>query len=225
MEFKKSLRVIARKLWLVVLLVTIAASGTYYYSKYVMEPVYESHVKLYIMRIEGAESKALNYDDILVSLQLMQNYTEIIKSRTFISNVLNGLGISNIYGEDFADKIQVKLVSNTNIMDITVSDNDPVLAQKYAKYVGEVFVEKVKTLAKEDSISYVDEANLPQRPSSPNVMLYVALSSILALIVSISIIVLTDILNDSIKTVEEVEKRYGLKVLGTLPNFKLKTMK
>ncbi len=223
MEFQKSLRVVARKLWFIVLLVVLAASGTFYFSKYVMEPVYESHVKLYIMRIEDTGSQALNYDDILVSLQLMQNYSEIIKSRTFMDSVVKGLGIPDMDGETFVKQIDVKLVSNTNILDIIAYDNDPVLAQKYAKFVGEAFVAKVQTLVKENSISYVDEAYLPNTPSYPNVTLYVALSSILALIVSISVIILTDILNDTITSVEEVEKRFGLKVLGTLPNFQIKT--
>lgn len=217
MEIKKLVRIISKRLWFILLLVLIGALATYCYSTYVLEPIYESDVKLYVMCED--ESEVLDYDDILVSYQLMQNYIEIIKSRTFMQDVINKVNLNDASQEKFLKNVHVKIINETNIMDITVVHNDPLIAQKLAKTISDALIERVKTLSNNFTIAYVDEANVPNSPSFPNIKIFVGLSSALSLIIGVFITILTDIFYDTIKTVEEVEQRYGMEVIGTLPKF------
>jgi capsular polysaccharide biosynthesis protein len=218
-RFLSSLR---KKMWIIATVVLVSSVFTCFYTAYVIQPVYQSNVKLYILHNQVDGNQTLNYSDIMASRELINDYKEIINSDSVINEVLKNLNISNITTEQFAKKIKISSVNNTSVMEISVSDSSPVDAKHFADELSQVFVDKVKDLTNDDTISIVDYASLPDKPISPNIKLNTFLAGFLSLIVSISTIMALELLDDTIKTVDDVEKKYGLKVIGTVPNFNIK---
>ena len=68
-----------------------------------------------------------------------------------------------------------------------------------------------------DSVNTVEEGNLPTSPSSPNVKKNMMLGALLGLVISMGFIVLISILDDTVKTPDDVEKYLGLNVLTSIP--------
>lgn len=68
-----------------------------------------------------------------------------------------------------------------------------------------------------DSVNTVEEGNLPTSPSSPNVKKNMMLGALLGLVISMGLIVLISILDDTVKTPDDVEKYLGLNVLTSIP--------
>ena len=68
-----------------------------------------------------------------------------------------------------------------------------------------------------DSVKTVEEANLPDSPSSPSVMRNTLIVAILGILISAGIIILVFMLDDTVKTPEDVETYLGLNVLASIP--------
>ena len=68
-----------------------------------------------------------------------------------------------------------------------------------------------------DSVNTVEEGNLPTKASSPSVKKNMAIGALLGLIVSMGLTVLIYVLDDTVKTPDDVEKYLGLNVLTSIP--------
>ena len=71
----------------------------------------------------------------------------------------------------------------------------------------------------------VDFARYPKYPIKPRKSLIVALASVLALLVGVGLALITEALNNTFKTVDEVENKLNLPVIGILPKVKNKAIK
>jgi len=67
------------------------------------------------------------------------------------------------------------------------------------------------------TVEIIEEAEPPQRPSSPLVVLNIFLSVVLGLLAGVGLAFFVEYLDVSIKTVDEVEKYLGLPVLAVIP--------
>lgn len=218
---EKFLPSLYKRWWIITLVVIISTVFTYAYSKKAIKPIYVSNVKLYVIHNQVVNDKSLNYDDIMASRQLINDYKEIINSDSVISKVLSDFNASNVPIEQFQNKIGVSSVNNTSVMQISVSDTSPTLAKQYADDLSQVFIDKIKELTKDNTISIVDYASMPDKPYNSNSKIYTLLAAVLSFVVCVSVIVAMDLLDNTIKDAEEVEKNYGLKVIGIVPNFKI----
>ena len=71
-----------------------------------------------------------------------------------------------------------------------------------------------------ESVENVDGDNgaeLPKYPTGPNTKLNILIGFILGLVISISIIIIRFLLDDTIKTQDDIENYLGLSVLGLIP--------
>ena len=107
--------------------------------------------------------------------------------------------------------------ANTRILTIQVENEDPELAREIADAVRGSASETIKDIMKIDAVNTVEEANLPTAPSSPSVFRNTLLGGMLGIILAMGVIILIYILDDTIKTPEDVENYLGLNVLTSIP--------
>ena len=65
----------------------------------------------------------------------------------------------------------------------------------------------------------VDEANLPKEPASPSIIKWTVIGLLLGVFLCAMIIVIRFLLDDTIKTSEDIEKYLGLSTLALIPVF------
>ena len=68
-----------------------------------------------------------------------------------------------------------------------------------------------------DAVNVVETANIPDQKSSPNISKNGVIGGLLGVLLSVAIILIAYISNDTIKTQEDVERYLGLSMLGTIP--------
>lgn len=68
-----------------------------------------------------------------------------------------------------------------------------------------------------ESVNVVEEGNLPEKPSSPSAMKNTLIGGFLGCVLAVGIILLIYLLDDTIKTPDDVEKYLGLSVLASVP--------
>jgi capsular polysaccharide biosynthesis protein len=149
--------------------------------------------------------------------QLVKDYSELIKSRTVTSSVINELKLKDITPESLASKITVSSKNNTRIIEIKVQDGDPNNARAIADKVSNVFISKVIEIMNAQNVGIIDKAETPTNPVKPNKRMNVAIAFLIGIMAAVGLIFFLEYVDDTIKTNEDVEKYLGLTVLGTIP--------
>ena len=102
-------------------------------------------------------------------------------------------------------------------MTIAVENEDPELARDIADALRQTASNEIVDIMGIEAVNTIEEANLPTSPSSPSVMKNTALGGILGLVLSAGIIIIIFLLDDTIKTPDDVENYLGLSVLTSIP--------
>jgi len=139
MDLRRYLSVLWRGLWLLVL-GTVLAAGTSYMSSRSISPVYQASIKLLVT--QGSNTLISDqYSSLLSAERVAKTYADLIKTRPVLEQVGRTLGINASY-ESLARRVDVKLVRDTQLMQIFVEDTDPALARDLANAIADVFIQQ-----------------------------------------------------------------------------------
>lgn len=215
------------KIVIIILSGVVVACVAFLGTKLFITPTYDSTTKIYVVSQSNSNGN-LTYSDVQLGTQLTKDYMEMVKSRTVVESVIAELGLDISY-EEMCDKISVANTTDTRIMAITVSDENPKMAQDMANSLRVAVSEQIREVMRVDEVNVVDEANLPEKPSRPSAIKNFVIGGVVGVFVAVAIVVLIFVIDDRIKTQEDVEKYLQLSVLGTIPlveeKGKKKTMK
>lgn len=194
-----------------ILLGLLAFVGT----KLFITPMYTSTTKFYVLT-KTTDSGNVTYSDLQTGSQLTKDYAELVKSRPVLEEVVSVLNL-DMDTQELADKITVTTPTDTRVMSINVEDAQPKQARDIADAVRQAVGIQIQEIMDVDSVKTVEEANLPDSPSSPSVMRNTLIGAILGILISAGIIILIFMLDDTVKTPEDVETHLGLNVLASIP--------
>ena len=214
-----------KKRWLLIVSVTLMflIGGSVFVLFFGPVPQYQSSTTV-LVDYRASETEALTQNDINLSQKLVQTYTEIIKSLTILNPVIEEMDLS-LTPNELLKKISVSQVNETEIIKISVTDEDPILARDIANTLAETFSEEISHIMKVDSTSILDEAVLPTMPLAQNKVTKIAIAGILGMMVSVGLVFLFEYLDRSIKTADETEHLLGVPVLGVIPKSKVEGKK
>ena len=202
------------KIGLIVMVGVIFAAASICVSKFFITPQYESQTRLYVLSRQ--DQGQLTSGDMQASSLITKDYAELIKSRTVMNSVIKKEKI-DLTPEAMLKKIQVETKDDTRVVTIKVIDEDPYLAKDMANDVRHAAAEHIETVMDCDAVNVVDKANFPRKPCSPNVKKNGLVAGVLGILLTILVLLIRFITNDSIKTSEDVEKYLGVSTLGVIP--------
>ena len=206
--------ILISKLWLIILIGITSAIIGFAVSFFLIEPTYESTTKIYILNKN--DNQTVTYSDVQLGTQLTKDYSELINSRYVIEEVIQKLELGIDYS-DMKKKISVSSPADTRIVAITVSDHDPVVAMNIANAVRESASNHIRNVMDIDAVNIVESANMPTSKSSPSYFKAIIVSGLLGGILICAIILISYLMDDTIKTSEDVERFLGLSTLGIIP--------
>lgn len=194
-----------------ILLALVSFVGT----KLLVTPKYTSDTKIYVLTKQDSNA-GVTVNDLQTGTYLTKDYMELVKSRPVLEQVIAVLNL-DMTSEELSEMITVENTADTRILTIRVESEDPKEAKAIADAVCESVSVQIPEIMNADSVNTVEEGNLPTSPSSPNLMKNMALGGLLGLLLAIGIIALIYILDDTVKTPEDVENFLGLNVLTSIP--------
>ena len=213
-------QVIWHWLWLIVLVALACGTAAYAFSKFVLPEEFESTTKIYVLDKSGAggTNSQSTYSDLQVGMQLTKDYVELIKSRTVLEAVMKDNHLDQTYTyEQFAEMVNVQTPADTRIVTITVTNHDPALAQKLAddirKRSGELIIDTMQI----DAVNTYEKANYPDRKSAPSCGRWAVVAALIGALAVSAIVIARYLLDDTIKTSDDVEKYLGLSNLALIP--------
>ena len=214
-DLKEIAIVILDRIWIVISVGIACALLAGIITKVFITPMYTSTTKLYVINKQDSENN-ITYTDLQTGNLLTNDYIIQVKGTKVLSQVISELNLTDTEDE-LASRITVSNPENSRFIVISVSDKDPVVAQQIASCVAEVSSDVVKEVMDLEKVNVAEEANLPLEKSSPNLKKNVLLGGAAGVFVSLLLIVVFYLLNDRIRTPEDVKRYLGLNTLGQIP--------
>ena len=201
---------------LVALVFAIAAFG---YSAFLAKKEYQSTSRIYVVSRQNQDNNALTNSDLQAGSYLVKDYREIILSQNVLSQAIEELKLDMTPAE-LSKKISVSVPTDTRILSITAKDGNPKEAARIANGLRNVAAEKIIAVTKVSDVTTLDEAEVPQTPSSPNIRRNVLLGFIAGAGLMVVLVVVVEVLDDRVKRPEDIEELMGLTLLGIVPDIK-----
>ena len=186
--------------------------GTYFF----IQPTYTSSTRIYVVN-QADDGKNLSAQDLQAGTFLTKDYKEIITSNDVLSEVIKDEKL-NMTEADLAKMISVNIPTDTRLISISVNAKTGQDAQSLANKVRDVAAEKIKKVTKVEDVTTLEDAKLPDSPSSPNIKRNVALGAVLGGFLAIVGVLVREILDDRIRRPEDIEDALGLTLLGIVPD-------
>lgn len=183
-------------------------------ARFAIAPTYESTTSVYVVSKQG--EGALTYSDLQMGTQLTKDYVVLTKSRTVMEQVIEELSLTMTV-EELKNCISVSTASDTRIMYITVTHTDPVMARQIADKTRELAAEHIIAVMRVEEVNVAESANLPTKKAGPSVSKWTLMGGALGAFAAAAIIAVLFLLNDKIKTPEDVEQYLHVSTLGSIP--------
>lgn len=207
------LRAFKQKLWLILLAAFIGGGGAGAFSKLVLVPEYTSTAMLYVL---SKETTLTSLADLQIGSQLTKDYRIIVTSRPVLQDVIDSLGLEMDY-KDLRRKLTLDNPSDSRILTITAKDPDPALAKLIvdkvaytaSDYIGEIMEMVPPKLIEDGEVSLI--------PVGPNNKKNAVMGMMAAAAFVCGLLTLQVVLNDTVRTEDDVTKYLGITVLAAVP--------
>lgn len=213
-----------KKRWLIIVAIPlIAALTSGIVSFYIIKPIYQASTTLIVGKkasndLAQQAGQLLEYNVLMANKQLAKTYETIAKSRTVEADVIDQLDLA-LTPEQLNEKVTVSSVKDTEVLAISVEDQDPALAAEIANTMAQKFSDSVIEIKKVDSVSIVDKAYAPANPIKPKKTQNVLIAFMVGLMAAIGLALLLEFLDKTVKTTKDIEDTLGLPVLGVIPHY------
>ena len=222
LDLKELFQIFWNKKIQIILIVAIFMVIGVIYSIGFVTPMYESYTTLLLVKgeSEGTQqtttSDSITTTDLTLNSKLVSTYRELIRSKDVLRQVISNLNI-NVNEDDIRNNITVTSVEETELIEITVQNEDPTYAAKIANEIAKVFTEKVAEIYKINNVHIIDEAEIENTPSNINHVKDVVIFTAIGLIIAVMYVLIANMLDTTIKTAEDVEKLFKVPVLANIP--------
>lgn len=203
-----------RKIWMIVASFVLCGVIGFTVSSFLIAPRYTASTRMYVLNRTNETNVV--YADIQISSYLLNDYKVLITGRNVTQEVIRRLNLSQ-KPERLAAQIDVTSPTNTRVLQINVTDTDAQLAADIANCVREVASEQIQEIMDVDAVKLVYAADVPEKPSSPNVRNNTIFAAAFGLFVSVFFLVVMFMMDDTIRTEEDVQRYLNLGTLGVIP--------
>ena len=207
----------------IIAIVCLVIGVAFVYGIFIQKPIYKSSTSLILTGFSDGTggldiNSSINNNDLTINQKLVTTYQKITTSRKVLKQVKSELKLDYSI-EEIANKVSVASEADTEIIKITVADENAKTAYKIADEIANVFSEEVKEIYNVSNVSILDEAEVAKNPSNMGIIKLLVISCILGLALAFVIIFIMFYFDTTIKTVEQLEERFDVAILGSVPNY------
>lgn len=208
----------SRKIYIILITIIFILMGIVY-TLTMVTPKYKVETSLILAKIETSSETnkdSITSTEITLNQKLISTYSELIKKKAVLRPVIENLNL-NTSEESLKRNISIKLANDTEIIEITVINENPEYAAAIANEVAKVFTQKVAEIYNINNVSIVDKAEVPTTPYNINHTKDVIIFAFIGIVVAAVYALIANMLDTTIKTSEDIEKRIKLTVLAEIP--------
>jgi len=211
-------RLIENAKW-IILVALVGAFAFGLYTRNCVAPTYQSTAKLYVI---NSSDSAINLSDLNIGDKIAEDFVQVFKNRDVYDQVVihmqekYGVDLKYSYGA-MQSRMSVSVLPDTRILKITVTSTDAVEAYQIATAYADMAKEFIAGIMSIDKPTDFEKARIASSPSGPNMTRSVAMGFLIGAMITTAIILLQFIVDDRIRTAEQLQKNLGIPTLGMMP--------
>ncbi|MCY8788208.1 protein-tyrosine kinase activator TkmA [Bacillus inaquosorum] len=215
-SLKEILSTLTKRILLIMIVTAAATAAGGLISFFALTPIYENSTQILVNQSKN-DQKEVQFNDVQTNLQLINTYNVIIKSPAILDEVIKEIGLSMTF-QELNDKITVSSEQDSQVVNISVRDENAETAAHIANTIASVFKGKITSIMNVDNVSILSKAEVSEHPSpvSPKPLLNIAIAFAAGLAGSIGLAFLLEHLDNTIKSEEQLESLLDIPVLGTV---------
>ncbi len=206
------------KLVLIVIAMVLGGVLAFMASRYLMTPTYKATSKLYM--VSASNDSIVNLSDFNIGSNLSEDYKELLLTRPIINRVTKNLNLNYNY-EELTDMISISTIGSTRLLGIEVVSPDPKEAMDIANQLATEAVYYIPEVMETAEPNIAEEAILPKTRFKPVYTKNIVIGALALAVLCIGILTIQYLLDDTLKTSDDVEKYLGVLPLSVIPEGKL----
>ena len=213
-SLKELLYTLKKRIFLILAITLTAVMVSGIVSFFFLTPIYQASTQILINK-SNSDQGNYNPADVQTSLQLINTYNVIIKSPAILDLVIEEMDLNMTSGQ-LSSKVTVSNENQSQVMNISVQDENPNHAADLANTIAKVF--KEENIMKADNINILATAEVTdgQAPIKPQPILNIAIAMVVGLMAGVGLAFLLEYLDNTVKNEQDVEKNLGLPILGVI---------
>lgn len=198
---------------IIIIVMVLCVLAIVFYDNNIKVPLYKSNTTIVLTQTNENNNTTITQNDLTINSKLVSTYSEIVKSKLVLEQVINNLGLKYTYKELYKN-VFVESVQNTEILKISVSDKSNIRAQQIASEIANVFTKEVSDIYQLNNVSVLDVAQISKEPSNNTLLRDIALSGFVGLFGTIAIIFIVYYFDDSVKLSDNLEEEIGMPIVA-----------
>ena len=207
------------KRWKVIFSVTLVATLiSAVVSFFLIAPKYQAGTKLFIGKENTTtQDQSYNNNDVQMYQKLLKTYAEVIQTKDLVGQAIEQDNL-DLDPEDVLKNLTVTPRADTQILEISYINVDPVVSQKIVESVTDKFIEYSTELIPNGNVKIIESVRIPENAVSPNKKMNIAIAFLLGLMISVGLSFLIEFMDNTFKTKEQIENILDLPAIGVIPN-------
>lgn len=198
-----------RLILFIVVVLFVVSAGTIY-SVFILKPEYKSQATVIL---SSDKSKNTVQSEINANKNLIDTYTEVVKSHRVLDRVKSEMQIEDTY-EQLVKKVTVASLKDTEIISISVVDLDKNHSYSLANRTADTFTDEIGQIYNDKSVNVLDRAVEPQKPYNVDIIKQEAIYAAAGIVLATAVIFLMFYFDRTIKTTEQIEQLFKLPIYG-----------
>lgn len=212
-------RSVWQRIWVVAIVSILVATLGFSIAAFKIAPTYSSSIMLYVNNSSfiGDIGFSISSSELTAAQSLAKTYTVLLKNRTTLERIIDETGV-NYTWEDLYDMIDSGSVNETEVLKVTVTCENPNEAEKIANGIALVLPERVAEIVDGATMEVVDSAIADPEKVGPSISMFTVVGFIVGAILSIVVLIIMALMDNTVHDEEYVIKTYGYPILARVPN-------
>ena len=194
--------------------VVIFVIGVFIYDKSIKKPLYTTYTTIILTKSNETQTgTTITQNDILLNQKLVETYSKIIKSKLVLEQVISETGVTYT-AEELSENVSVEAYENTEMLKISVTDQDPELAASIANSIAQVFSGEIAKIYQINNISVVDVAVTPEEVSNNTLKRDLLIALFIGIFGTIGVVFVVYYFDDTVKLTDNLEEEIGMPVVA-----------
>lgn len=215
-DLREILQALKRKILLILMVALIGGCGAGAYTQFMMTPIYSSTSSMLVL---SKETTLTSLADLQLGASLTSDYTVLITSTPVLEQVIENLKL-DMTAEDLRKTISINNPTDTRILEITVNNADSALAKEIVDEVANVSSSFIGDKMEVVPPKIIEKGKIPTVQTSPSMTKNILIGFLAGIVLCGGIICVLTVMDDTIKSEDDVEKYLGVPVLASVPDRK-----
>lgn len=213
-------KVIWRNVWVVAIVSLIVAVIGFSVAAFAIAPTYSSSIMLYVNNSSfsvGDLGFSISSSELTAAQTLAKTYTVLLMNRTTLERIIDETGIDYTW-EEVYDMIESSPVNETEVMQVTVTCEDPYEAERIANGIAKILPQRIAEIIEGSSMEVVDSAIVNTEKVAPSITVFTVVGFIIGAILAVAVLIISALMDNTVHDEEYVIKTYDYPILAKVPN-------